>query len=66
MKTKPVEQSQSEEKQSPSLESFFKIGISDNFILIREDFPVEAVSPGEFSRLLVKMFRKNDEVRHGK
>lgn len=66
MKAKLEEQNRSEDKQSPSLESFFKIGISENFILIREDFPIEAVSPGEFSRLLAKMFRKNDEARHGK
>lgn len=45
------------------LESYFKIGISDEYILIRDDFPIESVSPGDFKKLLVGMFKKNDEVR---
>jgi hypothetical protein len=46
---------------------YFKIGISDDYILLRDDFPVESVSPGDFKKLLVAMFKKNDEVRrHGK
>ena len=45
------------------LESYFKIGISDDYILIRDDFPIDSVSPGDFSKLLITMFRKNDEAR---
>jgi len=44
---------------------YFKIGMSDEYILIREDFPMDSISPSEFSRLCRKMFRKNDETRHG-
>lgn len=47
-------------------EAYFKVGVSDDFILIREDFPIDTISPGDFSKLLVAMFQKNDEVRHGK
>lgn len=45
------------------LESYFKIGVSDDYILIRDDFPIDSVSPGDFSKLLISMFRKNDEAR---
>jgi hypothetical protein len=47
-------------------ESYFKIGVSDDFILIRRDFPIKDIPPSNFSRMLTEMFRRNDEVRHGK
>ena len=48
---------------SPELESYFKIGVSDDYILLRDDFPLESVSPGDFKKLLLSMFKKNDEAR---
>ena len=48
------------------LKSFFKIGVSKDYILIRDDFPICSVPPGEFSKLCTEMFRKNDEVLNGK
>lgn len=46
---------------------YFKIGVADDFILIRNDFPMTEISPGNFSKLLKEMFQRNDEVRsHGK
>jgi len=45
---------------------YFKIGVSDDFILLRDDFPTAQISPGDFSRLIVEMFQQNDEARHGK
>lgn len=46
---------------------YFKIGVADDFILIRDDFPMTEISPGDFSRLIKTMFQRNDEVRsHGK
>jgi len=49
------------------LESYFKIGVSDEYILIRDDFPIDSVSPGDFTKLIISMFQRNDEVRrHGK
>jgi hypothetical protein len=45
---------------------YFKIGVSKDFILIRDDFPMAEITPGEFSRLCLEMFAKNDEVCHGK
>ena len=55
-------------KQSPEIdfESYFKIGISDDYILLRNDFPVGEISPGDFRKLLVEMFQRNDEVMHEK
>lgn len=48
-------------------EEYFRVGVADDFILIRADFPVERFSPGDFARLLREMFRRNDEVlSHGK
>ena len=44
------------------LQKYFKLGVSKDFILIRDDFPIANISPGEFSRLCMEMFRKNDEV----
>jgi hypothetical protein len=44
-------------------EAYFKIGISDDYILIRDDFPIQSISPGDFSKLCLEMFRRNDEVR---
>ena len=45
------------------LKSYFKIGVSDEYILLRDDFPVGEISPGEFKKLLIEMFRRNDEAR---
>jgi len=47
-------------------EAYFKIGVSDDYILMRRDFPMRKIPPCDFSRLLIEMFRRNDEVRHGK
>jgi len=52
--------------QKDRFQEYFKIGVSDDFILLRNDFPIPQLSPGEFSRLIAEMFRQNDEVRHGK
>ena len=49
-----------------SFESYFKIGVADDYILLRDDFPIASIPPSEFSRLCAEMFRRNDEVRHGK
>jgi hypothetical protein len=46
-----------------NLESFFKIGVSDDYILLRDDFPLESVSPGDFKKLLISIFKKNAEAR---
>ena len=50
-----------------SLERYFQIGVSKNYILLRDDFPISTIPPGEFKALLLRMFDKNDEVlSHGK
>ncbi len=52
---------------SAELEAYFRIGISEDYLLIRGDFPISTISPGDFSRLCREMFRKNEEVlRRGK
>lgn len=55
-------------KQDPApeldLESYFKIGVSDDYILIRGDFPIAEISPGDFSKLCREMFRRNEEALH--
>lgn len=56
----------SQEPERPDFEPYFKIGVSDDYILMRRDFPLKDIPPGDFSRLLIRMFRKNEEVRHGK
>ncbi|WP_028895096.1 hypothetical protein [Syntrophorhabdus aromaticivorans] len=49
------------------LERYFQIGVSKNYILLRDDFPISTIAPGEFKALLLRMFDKNDEVlNHGK
>ena len=35
-------------------ESYFKIGISNDYILLRDDFPIEEISPGDFKKLLIE------------
>ena len=45
---------------------YFKLGVSKDYILIRNDFPITNITPGEFTRLCLEMFSKNDEVMHGK
>ncbi|MDD4357543.1 MAG: hypothetical protein PHN98_09850 [Smithellaceae bacterium] len=53
---------------NPSIdfESYFKIGISRDYIMIRDDFPICEIAPGEFARLTREMFAKNDEVLDAK
>lgn len=51
---------------SINFESYFKIGVSPEFILLRDDFPICAIAPGDFARLTREMFRKNEEALHGK
>jgi len=46
------------------LESYFKIGVSNDYILIRGDFPIAEISPGDFSKLCREMFRRNEEALH--
>ena len=46
------------------LESYFKIGVSDDYILIRGDFPIAEISPGDFSKLCKEMFQRNEEALH--
>lgn len=46
----------------PNYDEFFRIGVSPDYILVREDFPVGSVPPGEFRRLIRTMFHKNAEV----
>ncbi len=49
------------------LESYFKIGLSAEYILIRDDFPIDKIPPGDFSKLCREMFRRNEEaLRDGK
>ncbi len=45
---------------------YFKIGISEDYILIRDDFPMNDITPAEFSRLCREMFTRNEKVFHGK
>lgn len=49
------------EKRVLDFERFFRIGVSPEYILIRADFPLKDVSPGEFARLIATMFQRNDE-----
>ena len=49
-----------------NLREYFKIGVAADFILIRDDIPIHDISPSEFSRICLEMFRKNDEALHGK
>jgi len=41
---------------------YFKIGVSPDYILVRQDFPLNRISPSDFSKLYLEMFAKNDEV----
>ena len=58
-----AERHEREAGSTPDLESYFKIGVSDDYVLLRDDFPIESVSPGDFKKLLLSMFKKNDESR---
>ena len=55
------------DKRMPTakLEQYFRVGVADDYILMRRDFPMRNVSPGDFCALIVKMFRQNEKVRHG-
>ncbi len=39
---------------------YFKTGISKEYILIRDDFPITEIAPGDFTRLIKEMFGLND------
>lgn len=41
---------------------YFKIGVSGEYILLREDFPIGNISPADFSRLCIEVFKRNDEA----
>jgi len=43
-------------------DEYFQIGVSEDYILIRDDFPLESVSPGDFSKLCQEMFHLNEEA----
>jgi hypothetical protein len=47
-------------------QEYFKIGVSGDFILLRDDFPMKSISPSDFSRLCSEAFKRNDEALHGK
>ena len=49
-------------KQKQSLDDFFRIGISGDYILMRQDLPIEEILPGDFKSLLMELFQRNDEV----
>jgi hypothetical protein len=44
------------------LEAFFKVGVSPDYILMRRDFPLESIPPGDFTELLERMFRQNEKA----
>ena len=44
------------------LTSYFKIGVSRDYILIRDDFPIKEIPPGDFTKLCKEMFRRNEKV----
>jgi len=46
---------------SEKFREYFKVGVSPDFILIRDDFPMENLSPSDFSRLCREMFRRNGQ-----
>jgi hypothetical protein len=43
-------------------ESYFKVGVSDEYILMRRDFPMSEIPPCDFTKLLTKMFLRNKEA----
>ena len=53
-------------KNGIDFDTYFKVGVSPEYILIRDDFPMQEISPGDFARLTEEMFRRNDEVFNGK
>jgi len=63
----PLRKIQPKREPAPDLESYFKIGISEDYILIRDDFPMNKVAPGDFARLCMEMFQRNEEaLKNGK
>ena len=54
------------DKSLEQFQEYFKIGVSDEFILIRNDFPMKDITPSDFSRLCREMFKKNDEACNAK
>ncbi len=61
-----VKPKKDEPESKHELESYFKIGVDADYILLRDDFPIKEIPPGEFKKLIMKMFMKNDEALHGK
>lgn len=57
---------QQQKPDKPELEKYFKVGVSPDYILIRGDFPITEISPGEFQKLCMMMFDRNDEALNGK
>jgi hypothetical protein len=49
-----------------TLQQYFKIGESAEYILMRDDFPIGDISSSDFSCLCREMFKRNDEALHGK
>ncbi len=43
-------------------DQYFKIGVSEDYILLRRDFPITAFKGREFDALIRTMFKRNDEV----
>jgi hypothetical protein len=66
MDSKPKRKLTRDRNTIKDFESYFKIGVSDEYILIRRDFPMRDISPCDFTRLLTEMFRRNHEALYGK
>jgi hypothetical protein len=45
---------------------YFRVGVSGDFIMMRRDFPMKNISPGDFRKLIIGMFQENEEAIHGK
>jgi len=61
----PVKPRRKDKNVKRDFESYFQVGISKGYILLRDDFPMGEISPGDFKKLLQEMFRRNDEVLNG-
>jgi hypothetical protein len=47
-------------KDKHNFDQYFKTGISKDYILLRDDFPLAKIAPGVFTRLIKEMFGRND------
>jgi hypothetical protein len=64
---KAIRKPKCDQDNGKDFESYFKIGVSDDFILLRRDFPMSEIPPCDFTKLLTEMFRRNEEtLRDGK